>query len=185
MSRGLGETQKKILILLLGGVALGLSGSPRRYFQIIDSIGKDWREIERQSLKRAIKKLYESKLISEKQNSDGSTTIVLTDEGKQKALTYDLEKMEIEKPRQWDKKWRVVLFDIPNSIKKIRDALRFHLKKLGFYEFQESVFIHPYNCKDEIDYLIEFYDIRKFVRFMITDFIDNELDLKNRFGLEN
>lgn len=179
----LGDNQKKILLLLLGGVALGLSGSPKRYFQILDAIKKDWKEIEKQSLRRAIKSLYQSKLIKEKQNSDGTTTIILTDQGKQKALTYDLDNMEIKKPQKWDKKWRVVLFDIPDRIKKIRDALRFHLKNLGFYEFQESVFVHPYNCKDEVDYLIEFYDIRRFVRFIIAESIDNELHLKQRFDL--
>jgi len=179
----LGDNQKKILLLLLGGAALGLSGSPKRYFQILDAIKKDWEEINKQALKRAIKSLYESKLIKEKENLDGTTTLILTEKGKEKALTYDLDNMKIAKPKQWDKKWRIVLFDIPDKIKKVRDILRSHLKNLGFYEFQESVFVHPYDCKDEIDYLIEFYDIRRFVRFIIADSIDNELHLKNHFEL--
>lgn len=179
----LGDNQKKILLLLLGGVALGLSGSPKRYFQILDAIKKDWKEIEKQSLRRAIKSLYQSKLISEKQNPDGTVTIILTDQGKQKALTYDLENLEIKKPNKWDQKWRIVLFDIPENRKKIRDALRYHLKNLGFFEFQKSVFVLPYDCKDEIDYLIEFYDIRRFVRFIIAESLDNELHLKKHFVL--
>ncbi|MFH0803948.1 MAG: hypothetical protein V1877_02435 [Candidatus Tagabacteria bacterium] len=183
MPRGPGEVQRKILLLLLGGLALGLSGSPKTYFQILKTIGRDWREINKQSLKRAIKNLYESKLITEKQNPDGTITIILTSEGKKKALTYDLDKMQIKKPAKWDKRWRIVLFDIPNSRKKIRDILRFHLKRLGFFEFQESVFVYPYDCRDEIDYLIEFYDIRKFVRFIIADSIDTELHLKSYFNL--
>ncbi len=183
MSQRLGETQRKILLLLLGGLALGLSGSPGRYFQILKAIGEEWREINNQSLKRAIKSLYGSKLIAEKQNADGTITIVLSDRGKQKALTYDLENMEIKKPKQWDKKWRVVLFDIPETKKKIREILRFHLKKLEFYEFQKSVFVHPYDCEDEINYLIEFYDIRKYVRYIVAESIDNELHLKEYFNL--
>ena len=183
MSQRLGEIQRKILLLLLGGLALGLSGSPRRYFQILKTIEKNWQEINKQVLKRAIKSLYESRLVAEKQNADGTMTIILTDKGKQKALTYDLEKMKIKEPKQWDKKWRVVLFDIPETKKKIREILRFHLKKLGFYEFQKSVFVHPYDCKDEINYLIEFYDIRKFVRYIVAESIDNELHLKEYFDL--
>ncbi len=183
MSKGLGETQRKILLLLFGGIALGLSGSPKRYFQILRAIDKEWKEINKQSLKRAIKKLYESKLIAEKYNPDGTVTLVLTDKGKQKVLTYNIDEMEIKKPNQWDKKWRVVLFDIPNKIRKLRDTLRYHLKNLGFYEFQESVFVHPYDCKDEIDYLIELYDIRRFVRFIIAESLDNELHLKKHFDL--
>lgn len=181
--KGTGETQKKILLLLLGGMALGLSGSPKRYFQIIDSMKKEWKEIERQSLRRAIKSLYQTKLIIEKQNSDGTITLILTDKGKEKALTYDLGKIKLKKPKEWDKKWRIVIFDIPEKKKKVRDALRFHLKNMDFFELQKSVLVHPYNCKDEIDYIIEFYDIRRFVRFIIADSIDNELHLKMHFNL--
>jgi len=183
MSRGFGEIQQKILLLLLSGLALGLSGSPKAYFQIIETASKKWREIEKRALRRAIKSLYKSKLINEKQNKDDSITIILTTEGKKKALTYQLDEMKIKKPSNWDKKWRIVLFDIPENRKKIREILRFHLKKLEFRELQKSVFVHPFDCKDEIDYLIEFYDIRRFVRFIIADSIDNELHLKQKFGL--
>ena len=183
MSRRFGEIQQKVLLLLLGGLALGLSGSPKTSFQIIKTIGKDWQEIERRAMRRAVKSLYQSKLINEKQNKDGSITIVLTADGKKKALTYKLDEMKIRKPAKWDKKWRIVIFDIPENIKKIREILRFHLKNLGFCELQKSVFTHPFECKDEIDYLIEFYDIRRFVRFIIADSIDNELHLKQKFNL--
>lgn len=183
MSKGLGETQQKVLLLLFGGIALGLSGSPKSYFQILKSIGKEWQEINRQSLRRAIKSLYESKLIKEKHNSDGTITFILTDKGEQKALTYNIDEMKIKKPKQWDNRWRLVLFDIPERIKKVREAIRQHLKNLGFYEFQKSVFVHPYDCADEINYLIEFYDIKKFVRFVIAESLDNELHLKQYFDL--
>jgi DNA-binding transcriptional regulator PaaX len=183
MPRGPGEIQQKVLLLLFGGLALGLSGNPRVSFQILKGVAKEWEEINKQSLKRAIQSLYKSKMIEEKYNKDGSITIVLSMGGKKKALTYQLDEIEIKKPEKWDKKWRVVLFDIPENRKKERDALRFRLKQLGFYEFQKSVFVHPYDCKDEIDYIIEFYKIRKFVRFITADAIDNELHLKQHFGL--
>lgn len=180
----LGSTQRKILLLIFGGIALGLSGSPKRYFQILRGLQKEWQWINRQNLKRAIKKLYESKLIKEKENQDGTITLILTDKGKQKALTYNMDEMEIKKPKQWDKKWRIVLFDIPERARKIRDAFRHHLKQLNFYEFQKSVFVYPYDCLDEIEYLIEFYDARRFIRFIVADSLDNELHLKDYFGLD-
>lgn len=183
MTQRLGQNQKKILLLLLGGLVLGLSANPKMSFGILKSIQKEWKEIDKEMLKKAIKSLYQSKLIKEKENADGTITLVLTDKGKERALTYNLDNIEIKKPNQWDKKWRVVLFDIPEKIKKAREAMRRHLKNLGFYEFQKSVFVHPYDCKDEIDYLIEFYDLRRFVRFIIADSLDNELHLKNYFKL--
>lgn len=180
-----GETKRKIILLLTAGLALGLSGSPRKSFQILKSISKEWEELNRQSLKRAIRNLYMSKLISEKQNQDGTITMMLTDKGKEKALTYNLDEMEIKKPARWDGKWRIVLFDIPEKIRWARDAFRRHLNQLGFYEFQKSVFVHPFDCQDEIDYLIEFYNARKFIRFIIAESLDNELHLKAHFGLRD
>lgn len=183
MSKGLGQNQQKVLLLLMAGLAMGLSHSPKQHFKILKAIPKEWKEIDREMLKRAIRSLYRSRLIKEKENNDGTVTLVLTDKGKEKALTYNLDKMEIKKPVQWDKKWRIVLFDIPERIKKVREAMRDHFKNLGFYEFQKSVFVHPYDCKDEIEYLIEFYDIRKFVRFIIAESLDNELHLKDYFKI--
>lgn len=183
MSRGLGSTQKKVLLLLLGGAALGLSGSPRRYFKILNTVRKEWREIEEGNLRRSIKLLYESKLVREKWNDDGTITLVLTKKGKESALTYNIDEMKIRIPKRWDNGWRIVVFDIPESRRRIRDALRYHLQNLGFYELQKSVFVHPFECSDEIEYIVEFYNIRKFVRYIVATSIDNELYLKRHFGL--
>jgi len=135
MTQRLGENQRKILLLLLGGLALGLSGSPRRYFKILKSIQKEWKEIDREMLRNAIISLYRSKLIKEKENADGTITLVLTDKGKERALTYNLDNMKIKKPVQWDNKWRVVVFDIPEKIKKAREAVRECLKNLKAFLF--------------------------------------------------
>jgi len=183
MSKGIGPTQKKILLLLAGGVALGLSGTPRRYFKILHAIAEDWRDIDRRTLKRAIASLYQSKLVVGKSNRDGTYTLILTHEGKIRALAYNIGTMSIQKPKTWDQKWRVVVFDIPERFRKKRDSFRAHLQGLEFYELQKSVFAHPYECIDEIEYIIEFYHLRKFVRTLLADSIDNELHLKQHFGL--
>src|SRR3989344_1567916 len=153
----LGKTQQKILILLFGGLALGLSGNPKRYFKIIGEINKNLKDIDNQAIRRAINKLYESKLIDQIKNN---------------------------KPKEWDGKWRVIMFDVPEKNRVVRDSLRQHLQKIGFYEFQKSVFIYPYDCMDELDYIIEIHNARKFVRFMLADSIDNELHIKTLFGLK-
>ncbi|MBU1390148.1 MAG: CRISPR-associated endonuclease Cas2 [Proteobacteria bacterium] len=174
---------KKVILLLGGGLLLGLSRNPNNYFKILKAIGKEWGDIDKRALHRAIKNLYKSKIIDVKEDKNGVTTLVLTEKGKQKVLKYNLDKIIVPKMKKWDNKWRVVIFDIPESRKKIRDALRFHLKKMGFFEFQKSVFIHPFNCQDEIDYLIEFYGIRRYLRFLVAESIDNELHLQKHFNL--
>lgn len=188
MNGDLGPVQRKIILLLGGGLALGLSGSPRRYFRITKMIGREWREIKRDSLRRAIRRLYESKLIHEKVNPDGSVTLTLSEKGrmypdKSRKLTLNMDNMKIAKPEKWDRKWRIVLFDIPKEKKDLRDTLRRHLIQLGFHRFQKSVFIHPFPCKNEVEFLIEFYNARSYVRQITADWLDNELHLKAVFRL--
>ena len=178
----MGANKEKILLLLLGGLALGLTRSPKGYFKLIKSIHEEFKAIDQRSLKYAIDSLYKSKLIEQRNNNDGTTTFILTSNGKKIALKYNLDKMEIAKNR-WDRKWRIVIFDIPERLKKVRDALRFQLKKLGFLELQHSVWILPYECQNEIEYIIEFYNARRFVRFIEASSIDNELHLKHKFKL--
>jgi DNA-binding transcriptional regulator PaaX len=177
-----GSTQEKILLLLLGGLALSLTRSPRGQFKILKEMRDDWKEINERNLRRAIKNLYESKLIKLVNNKDETTTFILSETGHEIALTFNIEQMTI--PRQkWDGKWRVVMSDIPERIKPVREDMRYHLKRLGFIELQHSVFILPYKCRDEVEYLIEFYNIRRFVRYIEVSFLDNELDLRHKFRL--
>lgn len=183
MSRPLSPLSQKILLLMIGGLSLGLTHSPGRYFKIVKDMGKAWCEIDRKQLSDSIRSLYQSKLIDMKENKDGSIKMILTEKGQKRIVLYNFEQMVIPKPKRWDKKWRIVTFDIPENFKKARNALRTKLKDLGFLKYQKSIFIHPYECKDEIDFVIEFFDIRPFVRYIIAENLDNESDFKRRFEL--
>ena len=176
--------RQKILLLLSAGLSLGFTYSPKKQYKILKTLSKEWQKINKENLSKEIRNLYRSKLIEAKENSDGSFTYVLTDKGKLKALTYHFQNMTIKK-NKWDNKWRVVIFDIPEKLKNSRNALRDKLKKLGFYEFQKSVFVLPWECKDEINFIIEFFHLRKYVRYGIFNYIDNELHLKKIFNLLN
>lgn len=177
----LGPVQQKVLLLLLGGIGLGLARTPKQYFRVIKGIAYEWKKINQRGLEKAIATLYQSKLIKEQENPDGSLTMVLTEKGRRKVIIFNIDTMEIRVPKIWDKKWRIVLFDIPNKHKRTRETLRKTLKKLGFYKYQESVFIHPYPCHNEIDFIVEYLDIRKHVRIITADYLDNELHLKKIF----
>lgn len=174
--------QQKIILLLLGGIALGLTISSRGQLRIWKELSKEWKKINRAHLKQEIRNLYRSKLVATKQNEDGTFTLKLTDKGKIKALTYRFEDMRITK-REWDGHWRIVVFDIPEKLRNARDALRIKLRELGFHELQKSVFVFPYECKDEVDFIIEFFEVRKYVRYGVLRFIDNDLHLRNIFEL--
>ena len=167
----------------MGGLAIGLSGSPNRAFKIVKLVGQGWREVERRSLYRAIRSVYESRLINCKENADGTTSLVLSKNGKEEIITYELEKMEIPEPEKWDRKWRIVIFDIPEELKKTRDVLRARLKQIGMAELQKSVFVNPYPCEKEVGFLTELYEVRPHVRFILAESVDNELHLKHKFEL--
>ena len=179
----MGPMSKKILLLLIGGASLGLTRRPDAYFRIVRGIAKEWRKINERNLRTAIKNLHKSKLVDYKENTDGTVKIILTKVGRSRILKYDLDKIEIKKPSHWDKLWRLVVFDIPEDKNLGRKALAAKLKELGFYPMQKSVFIHPYECKNEIDFITEIFELAPYVRFLRVKDVDIELDLKNRFHL--
>ena len=183
MSRGLGGTQKKVLLLLSAGVGLSLARTPKHYFRVWGGLSYEWKKIGKRSLERAILQLYKSKLVKEQENHDGSITMKLTSGGKDKVVTFNIDNIQIKKPRQWNKKWHMIVFDIPEKHKKAREALREILKRLGFYKYQESIFVFPYPCEDELDYIIEYFNIRPFVRMFTAVDLDNELHLKKIFAV--
>lgn len=113
----------------------------------------------------------------------GKTVIKLTKNGKEKVLKYKLEDLIIRKPKRWDKKWRIVIFDIPEKYKQGRDAFTLKLREIGFIQLQRSVWVCPYECEDEIDFIKELYEIRPFVRIITADKLDLQDDLITKFKL--
>ncbi|MES3031995.1 MAG: hypothetical protein V4699_02000 [Patescibacteria group bacterium] len=179
----IGNLKKKMLLLLLAGLALGLTRSPKKHWWILKQIPKELAKENRQALQRAINSLYISHLIKEKNNANGSTTLILNENGKKKALRFNIEKMEIKKPATWNGKWHIVIFDIPEKLKKLRDSLRLHFQEMGLIELQKSVLVYPYPCNKEIEFILELYNARKYVRFILAEEIDNELHLLKKFNL--
>ncbi len=172
---------KKILLLLEAGVGLSFAVTPGRQFKILKEIPKEWKKIDQDKLRRLIREFYQERLIDFKEEDDGTIKIAITKEGKQHILRYKIDEMEIKTPITWDGIWRVVMFDIPERKKIVRDALRKKLRELGFKELQKSVFVFPYSCKDEIDFIMEFFDIRPYVRYGELKDITNDAELKLYF----
>jgi len=47
------------------------------------------------------------------------------------------------------------MFDVKQSERWKRDVLRSFIKRLEFIQLQKSVWIHPYDCKAEVELLQE------------------------------
>ena len=179
----IGPAGQKILLILLAGASLSLTRRPDQYFRILKSAAKEWRKINQRTLKKAIYRLYQSQMIDYKEDKNGLVTLVLSERGKKRILKFDLDKMEIKKPPRWDGFWRIIAFDIPEEKNKARKALVSKMKELRFYPMQKSVFLYPYDCKNEIDFILEIFEIKPYVRYIVAKDIDIALDLKQRFKL--
>lgn len=133
-------------------------------------------------LKRNLDRLRKRKLV--KYNENGDKTIVeLTDLGKKEIIRYDVNKIEIIRPQHWDKKWWMVIFDIPENRKKQRNLFQKKLKSLGFYFIQKSVCLHPFSCKKEIDFLREVYKIKKWANLLRVEYFEEEYLARPKFNL--
>jgi len=176
------KTREKILLLLEGGVDFIFAYTSRRKWRVIKRVSKKWKQINGRELQKGISYLYRLGFVEKEESSNGSIKVMLTKKGKLMALNQKLKGIK-NKNTKWDKKWRMVAFDIPEKYKKGRDALRNKLKKIGFCELQKSVLVTPYDCIEEIGLLIDFFKLKKYVRFAVLESIDNEKELKSHFTL--
>lgn len=175
---------KELLHFLAAGGAVGLMfafpGATPALGNLI--IGEN--SYGRWQVKQTLTKMAKQKLVNIKDRGDGSVTVTITKNGINRALTYQLESMRLKKPKKWDGKWRVVVFDIPEKYKKVRDIFRMRLKQLGLYPFQESVFVSPYKCFGEIEFLRELYGVSFTVRYLLVEKIEDDDELRNYFSLK-
>lgn len=145
---------------------------------------KNWNKIDRRRIHEAIKRLNQKRLVELITKGD-ELYIKITANGKQLVKNFDYDNLELPQSKKWDKKWRLVIFDIFKKQNKERRALSQKLKDLGFYPLQESVFIYPYECRDEVDFICEFLSVGRYVNYCIVESLDKrEGDLRRIFDLE-
>jgi len=133
-------------------------------------------------LYRSLERLEKQRLIKRKREGR-RLKVSLTKQG----LTYaqDLELLEVKilKPKRWDGLFRVVIFDIPEVHKVVREVLRQKLKSLGFIQIQKSVFVIPWPCLDKIRRIQRLYKADKFIKYVEVTRFDGEDTVKRKFGL--
>ena len=144
---------------------------------------KNWKKINRHRIYEAIRRLNQKRLI-ELIERNNKLYIKITDNGKKLIKNFDYDNLKLPQTKTWDKKWRMVIFDIPDKKRKERQAFSRKLKDLGFYPLQESVFVYPYDCRDEIDFVCELLLISRYVNYCMVESLDKrEGDLYRFFNL--
>ncbi len=107
----------------------------------------------------------------------------LTLPGEKLLRRWELEEYKLVKPKRWDKKWRVVIFDIPEKKRKIRTQITLLFRQAGLYRLQDSVWVYPYDCEDIIGLLKTDYGVGKDLLYMIVDELENDRHLRKEFSL--
>ena len=138
---------------------------------------------EKYYLNETVKKLLKKGLIK-KIRKGNSEFIEITKDGKEMFAKYELGDLEIKKPKKWDKKWRVVIFDVEEKKRNLRSLLRSNLERIGFRKLQNSVWVFPYECEELIYLLKTNFFVDSDVLYMEVNRIENEKWLKEIFGLK-
>ena len=182
-----GDMAKKILLTAAGiatvGVVIGTLIILPGFGMVLKPFA-DWYKKQNRHKRYQIRKTFEQlrrKRLIEMIEINGEIKMVLNENGKKRVVKYELEDMTIPKPKNWDGKWRLIIFDIPEKFQRERRALRIKLDELGFYPLQKSVWLYPYECRDEIDFIVEFFKISPYVRIVEATGFDGDDFLKKEF----
>ncbi|MEK7131101.1 MAG: hypothetical protein AAB924_01890 [Patescibacteria group bacterium] len=178
-----GDIAKGVLLGLAAGGFVAVSLALPNFPQVLKFFKNDSKE--RYRIKRAIFSLKNKRLVKT-YLKDGQEFMEITENGKKKVLLYNLDEMKIKQDKKWDGFWKVAAFDIPERHRKARMALSRKMKEMGLLSLQKSLFISPFDFSNEIDFIGEVFNVRKYILyFTIKNFSDKNQEnfLKNIFEL--
>jgi len=98
------------------------------------------------ALAEGIRRLRKQGIIEYETNTDGKIMLKLTFLGK--SFLGD------QKPEEWDGIYRIVIWDIPEKKRRLRDLFRRRLKEWGFVHWQHSVWVSKRNVTGKLRSLI-------------------------------
>ena len=104
----------------------------------------------------------------------------LTEEGQRMLI---LKARHPNKRKRWDRRWRIVMFDIAERRKSTRELLRRFMESYGFFRLQDSVWVYPYDCEDVIALAKAHFRIGADALYIIAEYIERDRHLREHFGL--
>ncbi len=154
-------------------------------FRMLEALGGKKGKIGmfKYSASRAVSRLAETGFLIFEETEHGKV-VRLTKKGEGRLMLAEAKNFQLKKSKRWDKKWRLVMFDIHESRKKLRNALRDTLQRIGFTKLQHSVWVYPYDCEDLVVLLKADYELGKEVLYVIADTIENDHTLRKIYNLQ-
>ena len=158
--------------------------------ELIDSIGQILTYVDEPSWKRkkivsVIKRLEKQEIVYLKRDGD-KVFVYIKNKNHPKVVKYSIKSilnLKLKK-KKWAKKWVIVFFDIPEQQRNKRDYLRQFLREIGFYPYQKSVYLFPYECKKEIDLIKKMIAGGKYLKYVVATQIEDEDKIKKYFNLD-
>lgn len=120
---------------------------------------------KKSNLYTTVSRMVSSELI-EKVIEEGEPKFRLSSNGSKK-LVRDFPLITLQNKR-WDKKWRILIFDIPETIRWRRDVFREKLKSLGFGRVQQSVWVSAHPFENDIREFIKAQDLDSFAYLFVS-----------------
>lgn len=174
-------TVKEILLTFIdiGENLFGWVDKPEAYRRVYGR-HSEWDFVDRESLSKQIYKLRKQGLIRKVIESK-QEYLELTGQGKEKVKKLLISNLQIPKPPKWDGRWRVIIFDVPDEKRERSNFICQNLKKLSFYRLQKSVYVYPFDCKQEINFISGCCFGRHYVKYLIADIIEGEEEIPDYF----
>ena len=180
--RRLRTFQKAALIAVLAG-AMVLTGAVPDFNKILRYfIGNKKGARFNYRVKTALGRLAANGLVTFEER-EGKRYARITEVGKQVLEFESLRDKAMRKPRRWDGRWRVVLFDIPERRRRVRNQLRRFMQEFGFERLQDSAWIYPYDCEDIIALAKANFRIGADALYMIVEQLERDKHMREHFGL--
>ena len=173
------KIQKAILQSIAAAGLLSVALLAPNALQILKFFGWKPHKRYREVIARSRNRLIEHGLLAHNERG----FLKLTPKGDTKLRELERREYQLPHPKRWDKKWRVLIFDIPEKRKGLRDKVRLTLVSLGFRQLQKSVWVYPYDCEDLITLLKADFKIGKDLLYMIVDSIENDGWLRKSYKL--
>ncbi|MCI0559937.1 MAG: CRISPR-associated endonuclease Cas2 [Nitrososphaera sp.] len=114
----------------------------------------------------------------------GKKYLEITESGR-RALDISIARAETtaRTKRRWDRRYRMVIFDIPERRRAVRERLRRLMSEFGFLRLQDSIWISPYDCEDLVALIKAELKVGKDILYVIADSIENDGWIKKHFEL--
>jgi DNA-binding transcriptional regulator PaaX len=180
------ENLRKILLssVAVAGV-LGVAVLAPNALQVLGQLGliERGQHTRNSNLSRSMRRLLKNQSLKFQNAPNGKKYLTITEEGRRRLNTLEARDFNLKKPKHWDRKWRVIIFDIGEKQRRTRDQLRITLGKIGFVKLQKSVWVYPYDCEDLVMLWKANVELGRNLLYLVVDEIEDDKWLKKLFGL--